>query len=868
MEKNRYPRLGQPLAPRALREILGLPLPDWAVHGLPDGAQLADLDASAWERFDETTCRRLAGEILHEVGRAARATLTIANRRLPPIPGGLHLFDLNLESRTLHCLVAAGLHQRPQDLESMTIEQVLGLRGFWAKCLVDLLTALEYAADHPEAAHAHCSALLFRNGRSAHRYPRPGQRIAPQTLRSILNAPIPGEWTVGSRWGGRRLADLDERVWNDLPADRIAWLGERIVQRVNLSATHRELLQQRIPRPPRGSRLEDLQLENRTYNCLAREGYAQSLDPLGRKTVGQLLGIRAFGAKCLVDLLCALESLAAREVQVDARLIDVAERLSARLDAAEIHVTDPRLGPLLRTIDSQADTVGALVQQVLRRKLDPCDPVRLYDGLSAILDQVERLRQLPLETELAQIFSASTSLRDREIVAAYYGWNGSGRNTLEMLGRRYGLSRERIRQVCVRAVKGVRGTRVFAPVLDRVLEFVAHRLPAPLERLQATFDAAGFSACRLPLSAIADASAFVGRPRSFVVVSVEDQCLVVAPGVADLPRRILQAARRAVQNYGVATTRAILQEVGGGRLPPRIDTDLVAETLQTMAPFQWLDARRQWFRLDWLPQYGLPNMIEKVLAVTRRIDGTRLRAALGRYRRTGRPVPPVSVLLEFCRQMPGVCVEGQVVWAEPPLDWREILSGVERGMVEVLLRHGPVLDRSVFEEHCVRLGLNRFSFNAIVMASPVIAQYGRSLYGLIGVKVDRKTVESLSCRRAHQEPAHVLADYGTAEDGRLFIAYRLSKAAITGGVITVPAAFKDRAAGRFALFLPDGRSAGVLVSKKGCAWGLGPALRSQDARPGEPLLILIDPEKREAELRIGEPSGAERILCHPEEVLV
>ena len=38
----------------------------------------------------------------------------------------------------------------------------------------------------------------------------------------------------------------------------------------------------------------------------------------------------------------------------------------------------------------------------------------------------------------------------------------------------------------------------------------------------------------------------------------------------------------------------------------------------------------------------------------------------------------------------------------------------------------------------LRCGVNRFSFNAAVMNSPVVVSYGRSVYGLFGAKVDRK----------------------------------------------------------------------------------------------------------------------------------
>ncbi|MCL4190128.1 MAG: hypothetical protein KJZ87_00175, partial [Thermoguttaceae bacterium] len=165
--------------------------------------------------------------------------------------------------------------------------------------------------------------------------------------------------------------------------------------------------------------------------------------------------------------------------------------------------------------------------------------------------------------------------------------------------------------------------------------------------------------------------------------------------------------------------------------------------------------------------------------------------------------------------------------------------------------HGPVLERSAFEEHCIRQGMNRFSFNAIIMCSPIIAQYGRSVYGLLGAKIDRRTIDSLTSRRPAGGPAKVLYDFGETDAGQAYLIYRLSKAAISGGVVTVPAAMKERLEGRFSIRTADGADCGTLVAKSGCAWGLGPVLRSQQAKPGGYLVILFDLSDHEALVRIG-----------------
>ena len=144
------------------------------------------------------------------------------------------------------------------------------------------------------------------------------------------------------------------------------------------------------------------------------------------------------------------------------------------------------------------------------------------------------------------------------------------------------------------------------------------------------------------------------------------------------------------------------------------------------------------------------------------------------------------------------------------------------------------------EDLCVAAGVNRFSFHAFVSWSPVIAQFGHSVYGLLGTEVSPEQVEELLARRRTSRLNHrVLDNHGFTEDGKVWLGYRLSKAASTYAVITVPAALKKVVRGRFQLLAPDGSAIGTLATKDGRAWGLArfsasrrPHRRSHHPHPG------------------------------------
>ncbi len=310
------------------------------------------------------------------------------------------------------------------------------------------------------------------------RYPRRGERVAPDTLRDLLTEPIPKRLRPGAGSADLRLCDLDETAWERFRAEDLVSLSTMIVAR---TATYysRKLLQRRhFPRPPQDARLEDLRLENRTRRCLAREGFEENLAALGDYTIGEILSIRAFGPRCLVDVLAALESLRAGGGQrgqggrdrgvLCPELSRAAERLARLPGAEQVQCEDPRFSPLFRAVGVEARTAGELARRWLQRDQDPPDPPYVAEQLRQLADRIEGSHDLTLEEELIQVFGSTPYERNRQILIGYYGWADGKQHTLTEIGARFGITRERIRQVCAKLTRKHKNiSKTLAPVMDR-----------------------------------------------------------------------------------------------------------------------------------------------------------------------------------------------------------------------------------------------------------------------------------------------------------------------------------------------------------------------------------------------------------------
>jgi Sigma-70, region 4 len=480
---------------------------------------------------------------------------------------------------------------------------------------------------------------------------------------------------------------------------------------------------------------------------------------------------------------------------------------------------------------------------------------------------------MTLEQELIDIFASSPFQRNRDILIGYYGWADGRQHTLTEIGVRFGITRERVRQICAKLTKRAKHAAIAAPTMDRALALISNRLPCPATQLEAELAEQGLTAMCMSIENLAVGARLLNRPVPFQVVNVQsgdEGRLVVQPDQIQTVAAAVDVAKRDVYFHGLTTVeqtrRAISRAKKGvdsigakrsaGRKPVaghsgKLDTSslsrLVRQTVPLIDGFCWLDESAGWFHLRPVQCHGLPKVIDKVLAVAGTVTAVQLRTALRRNRRLWKEPPPEDVLVEFCRRMPQVRIEGDRIISDPPRDWKKSLIGVEARLVAMLKAHGPVMDRGVMEDLCVGGGMNRFSFHAFVSWSPVIAQFGHSIYGLLGADVSAEEVERLLAqRRASRTNHRVLDRHGWTDDGRVWLSYRLSKAASTYAVITIPAALREVVNGRFQFIGSDGQPIGTLATKDGRAWGLGAFLRKHDAQIGDHIVLTLDLEKRTA----------------------
>jgi hypothetical protein len=409
------------------------------------------------------------------------------------------------------------------------------------------------------------------------RYPRPGCRLAPEALRELLrDTPAPRRLLGRTCKEPIQLADLDESAWTRFGPEACQDLAEELVSRVRvaLCLLPDKLQNQALPRLPNNIQLEQLQLTQRTYNCLHKMqilGRLQEVRDLGDLTLGEVLSIGGFGAKCLVDLLTSMETVLAHGPPTPSPSDWTVEgcpgpvhyglfhhrgaaiKLSAvrklRLPKMPESVTlnnlrlDPRTFNCLvrhgfrdRLHELEECTVGEMLAlpgfgdhclSDLLRAIDAFDAgANGLDGLGGA-DKIPEEHSL-LEDELDYLISHASNFRrlsptDRNvrIAAQHYGFDGAGGATLQAVGEVYGLSRERVRQICFRVQRELKYKKCATPWLDKTFAAVAARLPAAAEVVEAALQENGITRSKFRLEGLLKTARLLGRAAPFSLVEID-----------------------------------------------------------------------------------------------------------------------------------------------------------------------------------------------------------------------------------------------------------------------------------------------------------------------------------------------------------
>lgn len=331
------------------------------------------------------------------------------------------------------------------------------------------------------------------------------------------------------------------------------------------------------------------------------------------------------------------------------------------------------------------------------------------------------------DDEIERVVRQTLDARCATLVLDFLDLTGDGRRTYADTARKYGLSRERIRQILGASRAKARPSMSKLKQLRRAVAVVWRFAPAPAASTAKHLRAAGVLSPSGSAAGILRAANWLGLARHIRLrtVSPSKTAVVVLDAGGSKARRIVAAARSVTAGVGVAELAAVMANLE--RRGVKANRKAVWALLEAQPGFQALVDG--WFWFDNM-RNRLVNYTAKALAVARGLKIGELRAALARHPRVRRGLPPKKVLSSFYAQHPSFSVVDGRVSAMRERDAQALLAGAERQLYRVLRDNGPELVRSEFRRLALEVGVKSSTFGLYVRWAPFI-HTTRSGYALL-----------------------------------------------------------------------------------------------------------------------------------------
>jgi len=409
------------------------------------------------------------------------------------------------------------------------------------------------------------------------------------------------------------------------------------------------------------------------------------------------------------------------------------------------------------------------------------------------------------------------------------GWKGGHVPTLEEIGEREGLTRERIRQLQVKLLKQLRSVHpaVLEP-FERATQLLRDHASDPECGPGQLLAEYGLVKEGLPEEGVELMLQLLGLPEVFVGYQESFRAKVPKVGEA------LAVAKALTRSVGVVSIEWVRNDSG-----TQLDAAALKRELDAAPWCAFLDG--EWF---WDPatpdgRNRLVNVTVKMLAACGPLTLRTTRDGLDRNLRVGRltHLPSLEALRLFYRAHPTFEIgDGDIVSSTTWLDPEKQLDKTELTLYRILRSaKDGFLARGELFRLATQAGMNPNTFSVYTSYSPILDNPMQDRWVLRGHDVSPAALEVQRKRRRRRHSADEWTERGTLRLERETPAY-------PSMVTSIGKALKPYLAGRdFRAFDTAGAAAGyVRWDENGTSWGYSTFLQTQAATEGDVLMAEFD----------------------------
>ena len=355
-----------------------------------------------------------------------------------------------------------------------------------------------------------------------------------------------------------------------------------------------------------------------------------------------------------------------------------------------------------------------------------------------------------LEVELQKILEEciktsqkDQSIKDRiiDVLINRFGLDGSPAKTLEIIGKKYNVTRERIRQNQEFGLRKLRTRKPFTPILDKIFEELSKALPVTEIEFNRILKEKKFTLVEWDFKGLQDFYENLGIKTDFYVSKINNLRVITKVGIDNIFRQVMVNINKKISNTGLLSLSECLdfKEVYLNDLK----RETIKKFIQTKPIFTWLDDEQEWFTF-YAKRNRLSNLITKAATGSLSVDIDNLFKKIKNFHRLENAKYSRDIFISFCKKSFDCEInDTEILFSSPKSKISDydgyqgnIISPNEQKIIDIFNKFGPILNWWDLKELSISANVKDDSLNMILQFSVLFQRIDRATYVLSSEKLN------------------------------------------------------------------------------------------------------------------------------------
>ena len=369
-----------------------------------------------------------------------------------------------------------------------------------------------------------------------------------------------------------------------------------------------------------------------------------------------------------------------------------------------------------------------------------------------LIDQ-DKLLEVELKrvlNEAIQISKKDISVKNRviDVLISRFGLDGSPAKTLEIIGQKYNVTRERIRQNESYGLRKLRFSKPITPILDKIFEILNKSLPITEIEFNRIIKEKKLTNLNWDFKGLQDFYESFSGEIDFHISKVNNIKVISKASVENIFKKVMVRINKKISNNGIISLFSCLkfEEIYLNELKK----ETVKKLIQTKPKFTWLDDNEEWFTF-YSKRNRLSNLVTKAATSSNKVDIENLFKKIKNFHRFDNVRYSKEIFINFCKKSFDCEVNiKEIIFKSSQSKISDydgyqgnIISPNEQKIIDIFENYGPILNWWDLKKLSNKFNVSDASLNMIMQFSVLFKRIDKATYSLSNSKFNLTNIKTL-----------------------------------------------------------------------------------------------------------------------------